>query len=153
MNDKVITIMQNHGLEYEMIEKSAVGFRNDIYLTEKYIVKVYRDWNTNGYNKELWFYKTTKSSYAPELIGFGENYVILERIYGISLFHLWRDMTDNEREQIVCKISSFISAINSVDYSSAAQYFNIYSHWKTGIISRIENDITELKKISGGSAF
>lgn len=149
MTDKIIAIMQNHGLEYETIIKSTVGFRNDVYFTEKYVVKIYKDWNINGYNKELWFYNTANPSFAPKLIGFGENYIILERIYGISLFHLWRDMTDSKREQIVCKISSFIGAINSVDYNSAAQYFNIYSDWKTGMISRIENDITELKKNRG----
>jgi hypothetical protein len=111
-------------------------------------VKIYGA-NTDGCDKELWFYKTVQPPYAPGYIAYGENYIVLERIYGIGLFRLWRGMNDMEREAAVQQIAGIACAINNVSFIGAERYFQIVSNWQQDIFLRIKNNIEELTKTKG----
>ena len=142
-------IFQKHHLPFKTIEKSSIGFRNDVFLTEQFVLKCYPDHNTTGFQKELWFYQTVKPDFAPRLIAYGKNYIILERIWGTVLFRLWRSMTDSQREDTVAKIAGMIQKINQVDYRSGAPYLHIPSSWKKHLLSRIEESVSMLRNSKG----
>ncbi len=141
-------ILSKHGLPCNEIAKCGTGFRNEVWLAGDYVVKVYGI-NTGGYDKELWFYKTAQLSYSPMFIAYGENYIILERIYGTGLFRLWRDMNDIEREATVEQVADIACAINKVSLVGAETYFQIASNWQQYILLRIKNNIEKLTKIKG----
>lgn len=141
-------ILNKHGLPCGEIVKCGTGFRNEVWLAGDCVVKIYGA-NTGGYNKELWFYKTAQPSYAPGFIAFGDNYIILERIYGAGLFRLWRGMDDMEREAAVGQIAGIACAINKVSLEGAEKYYQTASNWKMDILLRIKNNMEELTNTNG----
>ncbi|MDD4124856.1 MAG: phosphotransferase [Eubacteriales bacterium] len=147
-SEQIKTILSLHKLPVGEIEKCNVGFRNEVWFIGDYVVKLYGK-NTSGYAKELWFYKTASPSYAPELIAYGENYIILSRIRGEGLYHLWRDMDNTQREATVEKIADIACKVNRVSLKGGESYFNIVPDWKAYMLSRIECDLEELEKING----
>ena len=132
MLGRIESILGKHGLGTQKIEKSAVGFRNEVYYTENHVVKLYGKGNRNGYHKELWFYRKAQPSFSPALVGFGDDYIILERICGTGLFQLWRDMNDEQRQAAVRDIAAMIRSVNAVDYGDAREFFRLYPDWRTG---------------------
>jgi hypothetical protein len=149
MDTVIRKILASHSLQYNAVEKSKVGFINEVYLTERYVVKLYAKNNSSGYKKELWFYKNAAPFYAPALIAYGENYIIMERIYGTGLYRLWRDMNDAERKRTVEKIARIISHINSADYSEAKEIFGFSSDFKSHLINYFELLLSEVIKSDG----
>lgn len=146
--DEVKAILNKHGLSCSEIHPCGIGFRNEVWLAGDYAVKIYGADN-GGYGKELWFYQNAKPSYSPRLIGYGENYIILERIYGTGLFRLWRGMNDMEREAAVSQIAGIACEINKMNLVGADKYFHIASNWQQDILLRIRSYLEELKKTKG----
>lgn len=130
------------GLTQRQVEKSAAGFRNRVYFAGEYAVKFYPESNRQGMQKELWFYQTARPSYSPALLGFGENYIVLQRLEGHSLFALWREMKDAEREEAVARIAEIVLAINRVDFRQSP--FAAPSNWAALFTERIRADLTAL---------
>lgn len=147
--EKIKSIFKSHNLQYGGVEKSTTGFINEVYLTERYVLKLYAGKNKSGYQKELWFYQNVTPFYAPSLISYGSDYIIMERIYGTGLFRLWRDMNDCERQKTVEKIAKIINHINSVDYHSAEDIFEVQQNFKAKILRNMERFLSELIKING----
>jgi hypothetical protein len=146
--DKVKAILNKHGLPCGEITKCGTGFRNEVWFAGDHVVKMYGA-NSLGYGRELWFYQNAKPPYSPRLIGYGENHIILERIYGAGLFRLWRIMSDMEREAAVEQIAGIACAINKVSLGGAEQYFHIASNWQQYVLARIRNSVKELTNTKG----
>lgn len=145
---EIKAILNRHGLSCGDIHPCGIGFRNEVWFAGDYAVKIYGA-NNGGYVRELWFYQNAKPSYSPRLIGYGENYIILERIYGTGLFRLWRGMNNMEREAAVGQIAGIACGINKVSLAGADRYFPIASNWQQDILVRISSNIEELTKIKG----
>ena len=136
-------IFQDHNLSFERIEKSTIGFINEVYLTDNYVVKIYGK-NVNGYKRERWLYSQIMPEYAPKLIGLGDNYIIMERITGDGLYHIWPRMSDQEREKAIEKIADIMIGISKADYSDAGDIFEKHNNWKEFIEMRIFRTLTQL---------
>ena len=93
--------MRKHGLSADGLQQSKCGFTNALFLTEDAVVKIFTEPGGSGFQKESWFYGNIAPSYAPKLLGAGEDYLVLERIKGEGLFRAWRHMTDEKREDMV----------------------------------------------------
>lgn len=86
-------ILRKHGLSADGLQQSKSGFTNALFLTEDAVVKIFTEPGGAGFQKESWFYGNIAPSYAPKLLGAGEDYLVLERIKGKGLFRAWRHMT------------------------------------------------------------
>lgn len=114
--------MEAHHLSYQTLHLSNIGFRNQIWIGDTAILKVYGENNQNGYALESWFYETVHPEYAPKLLGKGKMWILLERISGEGLFRLWRTYTDAQREDAVRQIAAIACAINHVPWEGAAAF-------------------------------
>lgn len=97
--------------ENPTIEKVNVGFTNTIYnINQKYILKICtKESNEENFQKEINFYlKNEKNTYIPKLIEQSTTkkeipyfYEVLEKVEGVSLFHIWHKLKETEREDII----------------------------------------------------
>jgi len=148
-----IKLLSSHGLTCSSIEKTPIGFTNDVYLTPEYAVKCYR--SREGFERELWFYRHADAPYAPKLIAWGEGYIILRRIAAHGLYHYWPGLTDARREALVARIARLILHLNAVDISGAAQLFPAPSDWQqhiTGSILKSLDALTAQQALPEGMA-
>lgn len=148
VQNEVKAILNKLGLPFGEIVKSGAGFRNEVWLTDDYAIKMYND-NIGGYGKERWFYQTVQPLYAPRLIAYGQAYIILERVHGNGLFCLWRDMNDIKREAAVAQIADIACKINQVCLDGAENYFHITDDWQQNVYQRIHGNIAKLISANG----
>ena len=114
------------------ITKINVGFTNTIYsIDDKFILKIC----TNKHNEEKFlteieFYKNNKMNDSiPVLYGFDTSkknlpyyFEIIEKVEGVSLYNIWHKLTDEEREEIIFKLTNYMkdfhsNVSNSYDWS------------------------------------
>jgi len=136
-------ILNEHQLRYQTIQRSAIGFINEVYLTQKHVVKIYRS-NPKGYGRELWLYSVVKPDYAPKLIAYGEGYLVLERICGSGLYRLWPNMDDAQREDTVRRIAGIVLELAGTDYKSADGLFPVHPDWEGFLTGRIGRTLEKL---------
>ena len=121
---QVLRIFADHGFPDDHPELTNVGFRNQVYIGQHAVLKVYPDDNARGYQMERWFYETAKPDFAPEMYAAGKNWILLERISGVGLFRLWRDCSDDERRDLVRQIADIALAVNDVDLTGTADFLS-----------------------------
>ena len=109
----VSNCLTKHGIPYTTITKANAGFINDVYLADTCVVKIFKE-NNGSITRERFIYDTLKPDYAPSLLAQGENYLILQRIKGDSIFHLWPDMNNAQREETVKKIRSSVFGSDTI---------------------------------------
>ena len=120
-------IFRTHGLPWEHLQLSAVGFRNQVWMGETAVLKVYGDDNLAGGKLETWFYKIAQPAYAPKLLAAGQDgdWILLERIYGTGLFRLWRDYSEEQREKAVIKIAEIALSVSQIPWSEDTQWIPV----------------------------
>lgn len=136
-------ILSKHRLNYSELRKSSVSYLSDVWLTEKYAIKIYGR-NRDGFEKEVWYYYNAAPNYAPAMIDCGEDYIILERIYGNSIHRSWHKLTDEAREEYAKQIAEIITDITSRSFDDAGHLFPIPDLWEKHIKNRIMLLCTEL---------
>jgi hypothetical protein len=149
MQRDVQAILDRHRLSYHSILKAATGFRNEVFLTEQYVVKKSPAEHQASFLKERWFYETAALSAAPRLVATGEDYLILERVQGTGLYRAWRDFSDARREETVRRIAGILREIDAVEYHSGARLFHIPVNWQEDLLARIDAAAGELLRTGG----
>lgn len=144
MQHEVQDILNRHRLSYHSILKTATGFRNEVFLTEQYVVKRYPAERRASFLKERWFYETAALSAAPRLVATGEDYLILERVQGTGLYRAWRDLSEPQREDTVRRIAGILREIDAVDYCSGSDFFYVPADWQQDLLARIDTAADEL---------
>jgi len=136
-------ILENHGLKREGAVKSQIGFLNEVWITADAAVKIYRD-NVRACERERWLYEK-KPFFAPRLIGAGEGYLVLERICGSGLYHLWPKWSHHEREHAVWNVAQIMRELCSKQIAGAP--LDAPSDWRTYILNqlkgRVENGLAQ----------
>lgn len=109
------------------IEKINVGFTNTVYnVDDRFIIKIctnlnneasfqneinfYRENSTNSLIPHL-FYANTAKDHSPYY------YEIIEKIPGVSLYHVWHTFTEEEREEVIKKLCHFLKQIHQITAS------------------------------------
>ena len=109
--------------DFPVIEKINVGFTNTIYsVNDEYIIKICSDsFNEERFLKEIDFYNKNKDNkLIPKLYYSNIEkkeipyfYEILEKVKGISLFHVWHTFSEEKRKSIIKDISEFMIKMHS----------------------------------------
>ncbi len=136
-------ILSKHKLNYSDLRKSSISYLSDVWLTEKYAIKIYGS-NSAGFEKECWFYYRAAPFYAPAMIDYGEDYIILERIYGNSIYRNWHKLSPEIREDYARQIADIITDLTSRSFEGAEDIFPIPDLWEKHIKNRIMLLCTEL---------
>lgn len=143
------------------ITKINVGFTNTIYsIDDKFILKIC----TNKHNEEKFlteieFYKNNKMNDSiPVLYGFDTSkknlpyyFEIIEKVEGVSLYNIWHKLTDEEREEIIFKLTNYMKDFhsnvgNSYDWSKYMKEKFLVSYKtlkETSIFSEEEKQLLE----------
>ena len=147
--EQVQGIFRDHGFPDEQPARTNVGFRNQVYIGEHAVLKVYPEDNRRGYLRERWFYETAKPAYAPKLYAAGENWILLERIFGVGLFRLWRDLSDDERRAMVGKIADIALAVSEVDLSGTGEFLTRHDDYGAALVKEAEQLSDRLRRCGG----
>ncbi len=140
------TLLSRHGLSHTGLIKSDVGFRNTVWLTDQAALKMY---GTNeGMAIEKWLYRDVHPAYAPALLGEGENYIIIERIHGDSLFHLWYQADECQRRQYLRQVGEIVTALQKLTFP-APNPFRVPANWQEELLLRLTNVTDRLCTIPG----
>ena len=136
-------ILSAHKLNYNDLKKSTVSYLSEVWLTEKYAVKIYGR-NKSGFLKERWFYERACAPYAPAMIDYGEDYIIMERIYGTSIYRTWHKLTDAKRESYAMQIAEIALDLTSRGLDGTGDIFAVPENWQNHISGKILDLCAEL---------
>lgn len=105
------------------ITKINVGFTNTVYhINNLFIVKICTNLeNEENFKKEIDFYHSNKeNTFLPKLYYASTDkkdipyyYEIIEKINGVSLYNVWHELEEEEREAIIKQICVAIKQIHS----------------------------------------
>ena len=143
MQHEIQDILNRHRLYYNSIMKTATGFRNEVFLTEQYVVKRYPAERQSSLFKERWFYETAALSVAPRLVATGEDYLILERVQAPDC--IGRGATYLKPSgDTVRRIAGILREIDAVEYRSGSDFFRVPADWQQDLLARIDTAADEL---------
>lgn len=157
LQDKDIKkILKQSGLNNILnIQKSNVGFSNDIYfINNKYVLKVAKSSNDkSSFEREVYFCNLFENHIpTPVVVGFNTElgkfetpYIIYEKIQGDNLYNCWHKFNNQTRENIVEQICLYLKAINNTPAEEYIKKFNIDTSisWQTKILGQIEDNLTK----------
>ncbi len=147
--EQIKTIYSEHGFSDDKPILTNVGFRNQVYIGEHAVLKVYPDDNHRGYQRERWFYETVKPNYAPKLYAVGDNWILMERIHGVGLYRLWRDLSDAERREMVAKIAQIALAVSDVDVAGTDEFLTYHCDFGGALRKKAEQLAARLRTCHG----
>ena len=145
--DYAKSCLEKHGIGYNNIEKANAGFINDIYIADSCVVKVFKG-EQGALERERFVYDVIRPEFAPKLLAMGEDYLILQRINGSSIFHLWPDMTREQRENTVKQVCLILNQLSKTDLA-AADCVQSLLPWKDYVIGTIKERLNAARE-SGG---
>lgn len=141
-----LKILSDNNLEHSHIERSKIGFINSVFITDKYVIKIYN--NISGFHKEKWFYENTAPDYAPKPVVIGKNYIVLKRIVGTGVYRIWDKINETQREKIVAKIAGIVSKLVNLDLPKDNDAFEYNESWSDYICDDITTSVSNLSKIN-----
>lgn len=144
--EKVRQILARHGLSDTGLKKADAGFRNIVWLTDTAAVKIYGKEHGYGAAIEHWIYRDVHPSYAPELLGEGEDYICIRRIHGDSLFHLWYRSDNETRRQYIRQVGGIVRQMQSLHFPEHT-CFTVPADWQEELLNRMENLLARLDVI------
>lgn len=115
-------ILALNNIVYKNIVKSQAGFTNMVYFVDdKYVIKIVeRDKKDEKLVKEINFYKNIKLDFIPRYIASGNvdgtTYLIIKKIKGCSLFHIWHKLSQVQREKVVVKIVKILKCFHKQNF-------------------------------------
>ena len=129
MNNYLNNIIKNNSeLLNNKMKKIDIGFTNLVYdCNNKYIIKIcINSNNEKRFQNEIDFYLKNKyNKYIPKLYKYHiketkyeYSYMILEKINGESLYFKWHSFNEEQRKDIINKISILMKSIHKIKYSS-----------------------------------
>ena len=144
--ERIRQILHWHGLAESGLQRADAGFRNMVWLTDDAAVKIYRDGCSRGASIEKWIYRDVRPVFAPALLGEGEDYIIIRRIHGESLFHRWHQTDDRQRRRYIRQAGEIIRQMQNLTLPKNSG-FTVPVDWKNELLGRMEKLLTRLSGI------
>lgn len=156
-------ILDSEGIVCNTLRKheSDFGFSNSVYFVdETYVVKIPCDkTKSERLKKEIAFYKNTQLDFVPKYIASGEmdgiDYLVIEKIDGNNLFHIWHSLGEDEQIDAIKQIAEILNKLHSIKGDFLDEKYiqtNWLEKWQKSFdvnIKLLENygiDATSLKK-------
>lgn len=116
-------VIKNNNLlkdkKYKIINS---GFTNAIYQVENYIVRICtKSENEEKFANEIEFYQNNQNENIPKLIMSDKTktvipyyYEIIEKIEGKTLYEIWYKLKEEERKEVILKLTSSIRKLHKI---------------------------------------
>ena len=151
MENLVKRILEKNKINFKQIKRSMSGFSNIVYFVDdKYFVKLCNEESrVLKLQKEIEFYKHLNLTFVPKYIASGIegdfNYLIIEKVNGVSLYKVWHELDENERENVIKQIAEILRQFHEQGYSFLAEKF-VLTNWILKWQKSFEINVKELQK-------
>lgn len=137
-------ICTRHGIPYRSHARITTGFSHEVHrLNDDLVVKLFDFNKPIKFQTELALLKSDLDFPRPKFVashtGTSEqdrSYIIMSFVPGVSLGSKWHEATDEQRERLICDISTALATINRVD---ARTIGTMSDGWETVVENRIKN--------------
>lgn len=115
-------ILEKENIPYKNIKRSSSGFTNDVYFVDDRIVikLINKDSNPIKLKREILFYKNANLDFIPKFISSGNidnnDYLIIEKLKGVSLFKIWHNLSWKERENVTKQIANILKLFHRINF-------------------------------------
>src|SRR5574344_1342153 len=126
--------------------KIDVGYTNEVYSFDKYIVKIcINKKNEKSFKKEIDFYlKNTNNNYIPKFYNYDISksiipyyYEIIEKLEGVSLYNVWHTFDEVKREDIIKQLCTILKSF----HNNKGHKYNWSNYLKKDIIKNLNKAI------------
>lgn len=143
-SEQMQEICTRHGIPYRSHARITTGFSHEVHrLNEDLVVKLFDFNKPINFQTESVLLKSDLDFPRPKFvashIGTSEqdrSYIIMSFVPGVSLGSKWHEATDEQRERLICDISTALATINRVDVRTIG---TMSDGWKTIVENRIKN--------------
>lgn len=129
MEKFIAKILDKEKIPYTKIQRSTSGFTNIVFfIDDKYVIKIVnQQTKPEKLLKEIAFYQNVKFDFIPKYISSGNingvDYLIIEKLKGVSLYKIWHKLSEKERENIIKQIANILNRFHNVSSDFLAQKF------------------------------
>ena len=149
--DTINKILAREEIGYHYIEQSTSGFTSIVFFVDdKYVVKFSNTPKlSEKLEKEISFYRNSNLPFIPKYISSGKfddtTYLIIERLKGESLFHIWHKLDAKERKDVTKQIAKILNKFHEQPGSYLSDKF-IQTNWQEKWRKSLDLNIRILEK-------
>ena len=118
MNDIIQYVKEKNKIKENFVPSVSTFNGDRVFLSNNYVIKLFDEKSSQYYKNELFAYENMSKEHVAEMIDAGEysnkNYILMKRIKGKSLYSIWDDLEETEKEKIISQISNILKGINSL---------------------------------------
>lgn len=112
-------ILNRHNLKEVFHNGKIMDPEERLFISDNYVIKLYYPKKFEYFENELEVYNSLSSKeYLPKLIFSGKNsqykYIVISKIYGLSLFDSWKKLSTEERKKYLKDLSIILRDINNI---------------------------------------
>jgi aminoglycoside phosphotransferase len=150
-NEQIIALFKRHGLSVQNIKRVKVGFTNEVHEVDDYILKIYIRGDTEGKLEQESRLLTalTGRALVPELVvadnsrvQIDKPYLIYKKIPGRSGGHVWHQLSDEQRREIIKELCRQVKIISSIEPNAQLPTDQT---WRGKIIGALQRDMAIIK--------
>lgn len=155
-SDQITTVFRKHGLaESPEITRITIGFTNEVYQVDDYILKVcVKEVNEPNFRKAEFLYKLLQdkapiprviiADYSQTLLD--KPYMIYKRLSGEPAASHWHEMTNEQRRALIKAFCIYLKAIDTTPLEQYSKQLNVDPHfnWQEYICREIDEKLTIL---------
>lgn len=151
MIELIKDILNKEKLNYNKITKVNSGFTSIVYFVDDMVIKLaLQEEKKKKLKKEIDIYKNISLNNIPQYIGSGEfnNYIylIISKISGKSLYKVWHNLTEIERENCIEQIAKTLKDFNKQNAEFLNSEYKIIE-WEESVLGEFRYNINEIKKL------
>lgn len=120
MEKFISKILNKEKIPYTKIQRSNSGFTNIVFfIDDKCVIKIVNQrTKPEKLLKEIAFYQNVKLDFIPKYISSGNidgvDYLIIEKLKGVSLYKIWHKLSEKERENSIKQIANILDSFHNV---------------------------------------
>ncbi|HSW78048.1 MAG TPA: phosphotransferase [Candidatus Chromulinivoraceae bacterium] len=155
---QITTIFKEHGLaELPEITRITVGFTNEVYQVDDYILKVcVKEANEPNFRKEEFLYELLQATVpVPHIVVADDSrtllnkpYMIYRKLPGEPVATHWHKMTNEQRRALIKTLCMYLKAIDTTPLEQYNEQLHVDPHfsWQEHVCSRIDEKLIVLAK-------
>lgn len=156
--DQIVTIFGKHNLaENPKIARITVGFTNEVYAVDNYILKVcVKKENEPNFRKEEFLYQLLQDKApVPHVVVaddsrtlLGKPYMIYQKLPGEPAASHWHEMSNEQRRQLVQDVCTYLKTIDQTPSEEYAKQLNVDPsfNWQQHIVGQLNEKLAVIAK-------
>lgn len=151
--DQIIAIFRQHDLADDpKITRIAIGFTNEVYAVDNYILKVcIKKENESNFRKEVFLYRLLQDKApVPHVLVVDHSrtlldapYMIYEKLPGDPAASHWHEMNNEQRSQLIQAVCGYLRIIDQTPSEQYAEQLNVDQNfsWQQHIVGELNDKL------------